>query len=153
MVALELLEHVPGPRTVLTEIGRVLKPGGRVLISVPSTIPRHDDHDYWRFTAQGLGQLCSGVFENGDTQVFGGTSEALGYLVEYYSALVFHRERIPTGRLERVFPYVGYRLDRRNGWSTSTTALHTLAMDLFYTATKSSESSPGPASPGATPSA
>jgi SAM-dependent methyltransferase len=135
VVALELLEHVPSPHSVIEEFGRVLKPGGQVIISVPSTVPRHDEHDYWRFTAQGLGQLCSEVFENGDVRVFGGTFEALGYLAEYYTALVFHRAHLPSSRLQRTFPVVGYWLDRHNNWSTSTTALHTLAFDLLFTGT------------------
>jgi SAM-dependent methyltransferase len=135
VVALELLEHVPQPRSVIEEFARVLKPGGRVFASVPSAVPRHSDHDYWRFTAQGLDQLCSDVFENTDVQVFGGTFEALGYLAQYYSALVFHRVRLPSGPLPRTFLDVGYWLDRHNNWSTSTTALHTLAFDLLVTAT------------------
>ncbi len=55
VIALEPLEHVPQPLTVLQEMSRVLKPGGRAIMSVPPTVPRHDDHDYWRFTAQGTG--------------------------------------------------------------------------------------------------
>ncbi len=135
VIALELLEHVLQPITVLQEMSRVLKPGGRAIVSVPSTVPRHDDHDYWRFTAQGLAQLCSEVFEDGDVRVFGGTFEALGHLAAYYTALVFHQVRLPSRRVRRVFPSLGYWLDQRNSWSTSTTALHTLAFDLVCVAT------------------
>jgi SAM-dependent methyltransferase len=135
IVALELLEHVPHPDEVLRELGRVLRQGGTVIVSVPSTVPRHDHHDYWRFTAEGLGQLCSEVFEDGDVHVFGGTFEALGYLVEYYVALVFHVIRLPSRTFRQIFPSIGYWLDRRNSWSTSPTALHTLAFDLLFVAT------------------
>jgi SAM-dependent methyltransferase len=135
IVALELLEHVARPTAVLQELGRVLKPGGTVIVSVPSAVPRHDTHDYWRFTAEGLGQLCSEVFENGEVHVFGGTFEALGYLLGYYTALVFHQARIPSRRVADGLGAVGHWLDRRNSWSTSTTALHTLAFDLLFVAT------------------
>jgi ubiquinone/menaquinone biosynthesis C-methylase UbiE len=135
VLALEVLEHVPRPHSVLEEMARVLKPGGRVVISVPSTVPRHDEFDYWRFTAKGLDQLCSEVFENGEVRMLGGTFEALGSLAEYYSALVLHRAHLPKTRLQRIFTTAGYWLDQHNRWSTSTIALHTLPLDLLFTAT------------------
>jgi SAM-dependent methyltransferase len=132
VVALELLEHVPKPEAVLSEVTRVLKPGGTAIISVPSAVPRHDEHDYWRFTAQGLKRLGTDFFEEGEVHVFGGTFEALGYLAEYYTALTLHVLHLPSRRLRQVFPSVGYWLDRHNRWSTSQTALHTLAFDLLF---------------------
>ncbi len=142
VVSLELLEHVLEPTAVLAEVARILKPGGTLLVSVPSTVPRHDDHDYWRFTAQGLEQLGSTLFDNGQVHVFGGTFEALGCLAEYYAALTFHVLHLPSRRFRRVFPTVGYWLDRRNAWSTSPTALHTLAFDLLYVGTARDGSPP-----------
>jgi hypothetical protein len=121
-----------------------LKPGGTVVISVPSTVPRHDDNDYWRFTAQGLSQLCSGIFEEGEVSVFGGTFEALGYLAQYYTSLTFHRLKLPTYHLHQIFPPIGHWLDRHNSWSTSNTALHTLAFDLLFVGTKEASVAPGP---------
>jgi SAM-dependent methyltransferase len=132
VLSLELVEHVPEPAAVLAEIARVLKPGGTVILSVPSTVPRHDDNDYWRFTAQGLDRLGSAHFEEGDVTVFGGTFEALGYLAEYYAALTFHVLHLNGRRARQVFPTVGYWLDRRSSWSSSRTALHTLAFDLVF---------------------
>jgi SAM-dependent methyltransferase len=135
VLSLELLEHVPEPAAVLREIARVLKPGGTVMLSVPSAVPRHDHHDYWRFTAQGLDPLGSTSFEDGEVHVFGGTFEALGYLAEYYAALAFHVLHLPGRRARQVFPALGYRLDRRSAWSSSGTALHTLAFDLLFVGT------------------
>jgi SAM-dependent methyltransferase len=135
VIALEMLEHVPKPAAVLKEIARVLKPGGSVIVSVPSTVPRHDNNDYWRFTAQGLAKLCSGFFDGGEVQVFGGTFEALGHLAQYYMALALHRVGMPSRRLQRAFPAAGYWLDQRSSWSTSSTALHTLAFDLLFIGT------------------
>ena len=135
VIALEMLEHVTHPQEVLSELARILKPGGTVILSVPSAVPRHDDHDYWRFTAEGLALLGTEAFGTGDVHVFGGTFEALGYLLSYYIALVFHVVGLPSRRFRELFPSFGHWLDGRNNWSSSPTALHTLAFDLLFIAT------------------
>ncbi|MGY1744974.1 class I SAM-dependent methyltransferase [Blastococcus sp. SYSU D00695] len=39
VIAAEVLEHIPDDRTAMAEIARVLKPGGRVAVSVPRWLP------------------------------------------------------------------------------------------------------------------
>jgi SAM-dependent methyltransferase len=49
------LEHVREPGRVLSEIARVLKPGGRLLLVAPHEWEVHQaPHDYFRFTRYGL---------------------------------------------------------------------------------------------------
>lgn len=56
----ETLEHVPEPSAFLAEAGRCLKPGGRLLLTVPFAARWHYiPHDYWRFTPSGLERLLS----------------------------------------------------------------------------------------------
>lgn len=55
VIATEVLEHVPDERVTLSEIRRVLKPEGRLVLTVPFTWPEHEmPHDYRRFTSTGL---------------------------------------------------------------------------------------------------
>lgn len=155
LISLEMLEHVPNPGAVVAELGRVLKPGGTLLLSVPSAVPRHDTHDYWRFTAQGIAALCDPVFERGAVKVFGGTFETLGYLAAYYVSLLLHVLKFPGRTFRQFFPVVGRAIDQRAGWTTSTSALHTLAFDLLYVGTgaASKEAAPPTVDPGGRPPA
>ncbi len=49
------LEHIYNHRNVMTEVWRILRPGGRLYLSVPFLTRYHKDpHDYWRYTYETL---------------------------------------------------------------------------------------------------
>lgn len=51
----QVLEHVIEPEVYLAECMRVLRPGGRLLVTTHGTFWDHAcPHDYWRWTAYGL---------------------------------------------------------------------------------------------------
>ncbi len=56
----QVLEHVDQPETVVREMGRVLKPGGVGLISIPFFYNLHmEPHDYFRFSPYGIKALLA----------------------------------------------------------------------------------------------
>jgi len=58
VLCLDTLEHVEYPHKALSEIHRILKPGGIVLISSVMECPIHDyPYDYWRFTPESFRSL------------------------------------------------------------------------------------------------
>jgi len=55
VLATETLEHVQDPDGFLGQAYRCLRPGGRVILTVPFAARWHYiPHDYWRFTPSGL---------------------------------------------------------------------------------------------------
>lgn len=49
VICTQVLEYVPRPEMAMSEILRVLKSGGHLLLSVPSVFPRDSEQDSWRF--------------------------------------------------------------------------------------------------------
>ncbi|MBU2575476.1 methyltransferase domain-containing protein [Patescibacteria group bacterium] len=83
-----LLEHVKDPKTVISGIYRVLKPGGMVYISAPFIIPFHSSpHDYYRWTDSGLRELLKD-FQEAELGILIGPTNALTYILREWLALV-----------------------------------------------------------------
>ncbi|HEX9626852.1 MAG TPA: methyltransferase domain-containing protein [Acidiferrobacterales bacterium] len=60
VLLLDVLEHVPDPRRVLAEIGRVVRRDGLLILQVPFLYPIHDaPYDFQRWTVHGLKRLAS----------------------------------------------------------------------------------------------
>ncbi len=54
----QVLEHCENPQRIVDECHRVLKPGGTLILTVPSVYPVHGyPADNWRFMPDGLGHL------------------------------------------------------------------------------------------------
>ncbi|MGH9123016.1 MAG: class I SAM-dependent methyltransferase, partial [Acidimicrobiales bacterium] len=70
-LALDTLEHVADPRRAVSELWRVLRPGGVALITSVMFFPIHaHPWDYWRFTPEGF-RLLLEPFETSLVMAYG----------------------------------------------------------------------------------
>jgi len=59
IASFEVVEHIPDTEKFLSEIVRVLKPEGYIVLSMPFLYGRHDFQDFYRWTAQGLERILN----------------------------------------------------------------------------------------------
>jgi SAM-dependent methyltransferase len=75
VICTQVLEHTSRPWDAVTEICRILKPGGHALLSAPHVWFFHPHpQDHWRFTQEGLVRLCvHGGLQPEELRAQGGT--------------------------------------------------------------------------------
>ena len=112
-----VLEHCREPETVLQEIYRVLKPEGRLILTVPHIHHIHGEpYDYYRFTRFGVEHiLTKSQFRSIDIYPVGGAVSYLSTVIStgFISVMAFHR--ILSGvvyRLNKLWVTCSYRIDR-----------------------------------------
>lgn len=83
VIAIEVLEHVKNPVKAVMEANRVLKPGGKFILSVPHLSRVHDaPNDYYRFTKYGIGAILEkGGFEIISIDQKGGVFSFVGHQI------------------------------------------------------------------------
>ena len=88
IINIAVLEHVPNPQKVISEIYRVMKPGGKIYCFIPFMQPFHaSPYDFQRFTYEGMKYQFKD-FEILNLKPIGPTSGMLWNLQEWL-ALVF----------------------------------------------------------------
>jgi len=64
VICTQVLEYVPEPAAVIAEVYRLLKPGGSLLLSVPTAALQDAGEECWRFLPAALAQLLAGFSQS-----------------------------------------------------------------------------------------
>jgi SAM-dependent methyltransferase len=101
VLATEALEHVPEPNIFVAEARRVLRRGGRLIITVPFSARWHYvPHDYWRFTPSSLRMMleAAGFY---DVAVYARGNEVTVACNKALALILMSLTRNQGGRLRR----------------------------------------------------
>jgi SAM-dependent methyltransferase len=112
----ELLEHLEEPRAALLEAGRLLKPGGHLIITTPFIWVLHEEpRDFFRYSPHGLRWLLeSAGLEVVEITPIGGQWTTLALLGSYALSRMPSRLWWVTSRMASTLLHVGWRLERRH---------------------------------------
>lgn len=91
IVCTQVLEHIADPFKAAVELHRILKPHGRLLLTVPAAYPYHaDPNDYWRFTRDSLQLLFGKYFYQLEIKGYG---NRLAVVATYWFWMSYHLPR------------------------------------------------------------
>jgi SAM-dependent methyltransferase len=107
IICIQVLEHVCDPSAVISEMYRILRPGGTLLLTTHGTMFYHPTpNDYWRWTETGLEKIFRehATFSQLNVEPIMGTFETLGYFHAWYAKFLLSKIASTLG----VFGFIAF---------------------------------------------
>jgi SAM-dependent methyltransferase len=140
-----VLEHVTDSHAALTEIRRILRPGGSVFIEVPFIQGYHAaPRDHRRFTEQGLrAELDQHGFVVHATGVAVGPSSAMAWVTAEFLALLLSGRSARAYRFARIFAnWLAWPIKWADAWLDAHEMAHVIASGVWAQAGRPPEEPP-----------
>ncbi len=107
VLCISVLEHLEYPSRAIKEMERVLRVGGRIIVSVPFMFPIHDSpDDYWRFTKFGLKKLFSKGWKIEKIVAETGSQELFAVLLQRFA----YQTKLKMNKIMKIFIFTAARL-------------------------------------------
>jgi SAM-dependent methyltransferase len=104
-LCLQVIEHASDVDNLLSQTERVLRPGGRLVVTVPFAYSEHDDpHDYRRLSRHGVQRLLGERFDVIEVRPQGGIGSTAGVLLLNWVELMAFRSRPALGLFMLALP-------------------------------------------------
>ena len=89
MLSIQVIEHTPRPQALMSEMARVLRPGGLLILSAPFSGRLHEEpYDFFRYTPHGLRSMCDEAgLEVTEVHGQGNIWSVIGHKLNSYLAL------------------------------------------------------------------
>lgn len=148
VVCTGVLEHVQDPDRVVAELWRVLRPGGRIYVSLPFLQGYHPSPtDFHRFTRDGARRLLA-AFEIEQLQNTRGSASAVTWILSSFLAeLVSFRSARLYGVTKALFGWVLLPLKYLDYWLAESPFDHYITSGFTVVATKRTAAAIGAAAP------
>jgi SAM-dependent methyltransferase len=90
----EVLQYIANLKNTLSEIDRVLKPGGQLVVTVPFVYNMHGVvHDFWRFSVHGVRELFADRYAIAEVKALGGIGSTVGTLLLNWAEVQMNRHK------------------------------------------------------------
>lgn len=113
VISTQVFEHIPKPWEAVREVHRILKPGGKCIVTAPFVHAYHaDPHDYYRYTVEGIKALFSEGFVVVEAGPYTRLMTTFSDMIRHSFLSPYKKKWRGKARLESILNKIAHFLDK-----------------------------------------